>query len=82
MRHGRIIDQLGGWWEVANSLSLNPSTVWRWKSNGIPPGRWPAIITLARKAGLVLTTDQLMRDSPVCRKGVARLKDTVTLRVS
>lgn len=83
MRHDQIIEHLGGFRHVAGKLGLDPTTVWRWKGNGIPPERWPAVLHLAKRKGLIVTLDQLMRASPVSRrKAPAKPKDDVTARAS
>jgi hypothetical protein len=68
MRHDQIIDYLGGWRVVARKLNVAPTTVWRWKDNGIPAERWPAVMALAKKAGVALTLEQLMRTYPPALK--------------
>ena len=76
MQHARLIEHLGGFRLVATKLGLDPTTVWRWQSNGIPPERWPAVLRLAKRVGLVVTVDQLLRTSPVVqRKAAAKPKD-------
>ena len=83
MRHDKIIDHLGGFRHVAGKLGLDPTTVWRWQGNGIPPERWPAVLQLAKRKGLIVTLDQLMRASPVSRrKAPTNPKDDVTARAS
>ena len=83
MQHARLIEHLGGFRLVATKLGLDPTTVWRWQGNGIPPERWPDVLRLAKKIGLVVTLDQLMRASPVSRrKATAKPKDDVTARAS
>ena len=76
MQHARLIEHLGGFRLVATKLGLDPTTVWRWQGNGIPPERWPAVLRLAKRVGLVVTVDQLLRTSPVVqRKAAAKPKD-------
>jgi hypothetical protein len=77
MQHARLIDHLGGWRVVARKLNVAPTTVWRWQENGIPAERWPAVLQLAKRVGLVVTVDQLLRASPVVRRkaGATKPKD-------
>jgi hypothetical protein len=51
MDHSAIIDQLGGTSAVAKALGCNPGRVSRWRSGGIPPVRYPAVVKLAKRFG-------------------------------
>ena len=64
MRHDKLIERLGGYRTVAEALGCDPSTAYRWQDTGIPADRWPAILRLASKAGIELTADALLRNSP------------------
>ena len=46
MDASQIIDKLGGTNKLAAALGLTPPAVSMWRSFGIPPGRWPAIVAL------------------------------------
>jgi hypothetical protein len=72
MQHARLIDHLGGWRIVARKLDVAPTTVWRWQENGIPVEHWPALLQLAKKVGLAVTSDQLMRAHPAVRRRIGK----------
>lgn len=72
MRHGRLIKQLGGYREVAHTLRLDPSTVFRWTVNGIPTDRWASVIRLAQRHNLNVTWASLDAGRPKARSGLVR----------
>jgi hypothetical protein len=51
MDHSAIIDTLGGTSAVAKALGCNPGRASRWRSGGIPPARYPAVVKFARRLG-------------------------------
>lgn len=59
MRHDKLIEQLGGYRQLAEKLGRHPSTVFKWRANGIPRDLWPDVLKLARRrrvAGVSYTT--------------------------
>ena len=68
MTHADLIKRLGGQAQVARLLGRNKSTLSRWSSNGIPPPAYPAVLKLAKKAGIKLTYKQLAAASPLWGK--------------
>lgn len=67
MQHTEIIEHLGGPYVIARKLRMAPSTVWRWKSKGIPLGYWPRIQRLGKAKGLRLSLEKIALGSPVIR---------------
>lgn len=65
LTHAVIIERLGGVRLLARKLKTHRTSVWRWRSTGIPPSRWSDILRLARAAELDLTLDQIQRTSPL-----------------
>lgn len=52
MRHAAIIEMLGGPLPLAKALGCHRTRVNHWRHTGIPPGRFAAIVALARRKGL------------------------------
>jgi hypothetical protein len=48
---GSMIDALGGTMAVSRALGLNKGIVSGWRTRGIPPRRWAALVRLADKKG-------------------------------
>lgn len=60
MHHAAIIQALGGAQALAVKLGCHRSRTSCWRFDGIPPGRFPAIVKLARQSGLPqITVDTL-----------------------
>ena len=57
MEHSRFIRALGGITVVARELGAGKSTVSNWPKRGIPAHAWPALLDLARRKGVKLSTD-------------------------
>jgi hypothetical protein len=60
MDHRAVIEELGGYEAVAKGLGCHRARVSHWKSNGIPIARWPALIAMAKQAGVALTFEALL----------------------
>jgi hypothetical protein len=50
--HPEIIAALGGYRTLAAALRRDPSVIWRWQRNGIPPKRWREVEEAARRCGI------------------------------
>lgn len=61
---GTVIDELGGTGKVASSLGLEDSTVSGWRTRGIPPARWPALVRLATERGVEGLTFEVLAGLP------------------
>ena len=59
-RHAAILQQLGGYQVVADTLGLQRNTVGRWRERGIPYRYWHYIIEMMPG----LTAAQLERTKP------------------
>lgn len=64
MSDAELIDALGGATKVAQALGLSrPQNVsnWKFRAGGIPPAHRPAVLVLARNAGLELDEAAFLR---------------------
>jgi len=52
MRHASIIELLGGPLPLSKALGCHRTRVIHWRHTGIPPGRFAAIVALARRKGV------------------------------
>lgn len=52
MEHADLIKTLGGPDRVAAALGCHRTVVVRWRTKGIPPNRFPAIVSLAAQANV------------------------------
>jgi hypothetical protein len=50
--HAEIIDALGGAVAVAERLGVHKTKPYAWRNTGIPPGRFPQIVSLASDLGV------------------------------
>jgi DNA-binding transcriptional regulator YdaS (Cro superfamily) len=74
MDHSAIIDTLGGTSAFAKALGCNPGRVSRWRSGGIPPVRYPAVVKLAkRQAQAEITLEALYAGLALIQRRRARL---------
>ena len=63
MDHSTLIDALGGTGAVARAIGCHPGRVTRYRSAGIPPARFPAVVALARRVGVRGVTYQTLFDA-------------------
>ena len=56
MDHAIIIDALGGPDALAAALGRDRSSVYRWRTQGIPPLRWADVARVAAAAGVTGAT--------------------------
>lgn len=52
-----LIESLGGATRISREMGINPQAVSNWKARGIPAHAWPALLDLARRKGVKLSTD-------------------------
>ncbi|MCB9943476.1 MAG: hypothetical protein H6851_09660 [Geminicoccaceae bacterium] len=52
-----LIETLGGATRISREMGINPQTVSNWPKRGIPAHAWPALLDLARRKGVKLSTD-------------------------
>ena len=64
MNHARLLAKLGTGAAIATALNRHPSTISVWRQRGIPPAAWGAIVRLARQHNIVVTFEDLERNSP------------------
>jgi DNA-binding transcriptional regulator YdaS (Cro superfamily) len=46
--HRAILTAIGDYKAIAKRLGVHPTSVIRWRSEGIPPEYWPALCRMAR----------------------------------
>lgn len=56
MDHATLIKLLGGPSPISAALGCHRTRVCRWRTQGIPPARYPSVVKLARKVGLAGVT--------------------------
>lgn len=65
MQASKIILMLGDYRQVAEDLNRNPTTVFKWKRDGIPTLRYDEIVELAKRKRVAgITWDVLRRSTP------------------
>lgn len=67
MDHKCILERIGHYTVIARKLGVHPSTVSRWKSEGIPRDRWEAVRRLARNRHLPGITVKAIRATAPAR---------------
>jgi DNA-binding transcriptional regulator YdaS (Cro superfamily) len=65
MDHKAILNAIADYKVIAARLGVHPSSVSRWKRDGIPPEYWPAISRMARAKHLRgITLELIQAGSP------------------
>jgi hypothetical protein len=65
MSVAKLIEDLGGTTAVAEALGAEPPVVSNWRTRGIPPKRWPALVEFAKKSKIQgITFERLARTHP------------------
>jgi hypothetical protein len=72
MHHATIIDGLGGINPVSRAVRRHPSNVSRWRKQGIPPGLWPAFVSLGATYDALSAGTQDRSPPPILRRGRKR----------
>jgi hypothetical protein len=67
MDHKTILNELGDNHTLARLLGVHPSSVSRWKADGIPIEHWPRLLRIAQARGVWLTLDLLEAGSRTWR---------------
>lgn len=74
MQHQVIIDELGVA-ELAQQFGLARTSVWRWRTRGIPVGYWRRIQRIAKRRGMILSLEHLALGSPALQRKPAKDRD-------